>query len=94
LIKTRKVPLRVCIGCMEKKTKKELIRVVRTPEDGIEIDHTGKKSGRGVYVCAVKECLDRACKTKRFEKNLKKSIPPEIVEKIYSMLKDKDGIVE
>ena len=51
-MKMRKIPLRVCVGCQEQKPKKELLRIVRTPEDTVEIDKTGKKSGRGVYVCA------------------------------------------
>ena len=56
-MKTRKTPMRVCAGCQEQKSKKEMIRVVRTPEGAVEIDKTGKKSGRGAYVCRNPESL-------------------------------------
>ena len=86
--RTRKIPLRLCTGCREKKTKKELIRVVRTPDDQIEIDSTGKKSGRGVYICPQRDCLQKAIKGKRLEKNLKRHIPPEIIDKLHASLDD------
>lgn len=59
-MKTRKTPMRVCAGCQEQKSKKEMIRVVRTPEGAVEIDKTGKKSGRGVYLCPNSECLEKS----------------------------------
>ena len=59
-MKKKKIPLRVCAGCQEQKSKKEMIRVVRTPEGAVEIDKTGKKSGRGVYICQNSACLEKA----------------------------------
>jgi predicted RNA-binding protein YlxR (DUF448 family) len=82
LPKVKKIPERMCVGCQEMKPKKSLIRVVRTPEDTIEIDRTGKRSGRGAYICPSKECLDKALKGKRLEKSLKHSISQEIKESL------------
>lgn len=78
-MKVKKVPLRMCVGCQEMKPKKELIRVVRTPEDTIELDPTGKKSGRGAYLCNQAECLKKAVKGKRLEKALQHSISPDVM---------------
>lgn len=74
----KKVPLRRCVGCNEQKTKKEFVRVVRTPEGKIVLDETGKQNGRGVYLCPKKACLLKAKKAKRLERNLEVSIPEEI----------------
>ena len=74
----KKVPLRRCAGCNEQKTKKEFVRVVRTPEGAIVLDETGKQNGRGVYLCPKKACLLKAKKAKRLERNLEVSIPEEI----------------
>lgn len=70
------------MGCNEKKPKKELIRILRTPQGSIELDTTGKKSGRGAYICKDKNCFDKAYKTKRLEKCLEVVIPEEIYENI------------
>ncbi|SHF23522.1 RNase P modulator RnpM [Desulforamulus putei] len=78
--KVKKVPLRMCIGCQEMKPKRELIRVVRTPQETVEIDPTGKKSGRGAYICPNPDCLQKAIKGKRLERSLECSISPEIIE--------------
>lgn len=69
-MKVKKIPLRMCTGCMEMKPKKELIRVVKTKEDEVSVDLTGKKSGRGAYICKDKECLEKSFKTKRLSRNL------------------------
>ncbi len=74
----KKVPLRRCAGCNEQKTKKELVRVVRTPEGNIVLDETGKQNGRGVYLCPKKACLLKAKKAKRLERQLDLAIPEEI----------------
>jgi predicted RNA-binding protein YlxR (DUF448 family) len=79
-IMAKKLPLRMCIGCGEMKTKKEMIRVLKTPEDEIVIDTTGKKNGRGAYICGTVTCLRKAIKTKALERSLKVSIPKELVE--------------
>lgn len=70
----------MCTGCGEMKTKKELIRVLKTPEEDIIIDSTGKKNGRGAYICCSLNCLQKAVKTKGLERSLKVNIPKEIVE--------------
>lgn len=77
---TRKVPLRQCTGCGELKGKKEMLRVLKTPEDEIIIDATGKKNGRGAYICCSSECLSKAIKNKGLERSLKVSIPKEVYE--------------
>lgn len=76
----KKVPLRKCIGCGEMKSKKELIRVIKTPEDEIVVDKTGKKNGRGAYICNSLDCLSKAVKTKALERSLKVAIPNEVYE--------------
>jgi len=76
----KKLPLRMCTGCGEMKPKRELIRVLKTPEDEIVIDATGKKNGRGAYVCCTLTCLQKAIKTKGLERSLKVNIPGELIE--------------
>ena len=66
--KPRKIPMRMCVGCREMKPKKELIRVVKSPEGEISLDFTGKKSGRGAYICRSVECFNKARKGRRLEK--------------------------
>ncbi|MBQ6820484.1 MAG: YlxR family protein [Clostridium sp.] len=83
-MKVKKIPLRMCTGCMEMKPKKELIRIVKSPEGEVSVDLTGKKSGRGAYICRNTECLDKSFKTKRLSKNLNTVID----EEIYSRLRD------
>lgn len=78
--KTKKKPMRLCVGCQEMKPKRELIRVVRTPEEKLEIDYTGKKSGRGAYLCPQQSCLESAVKGKRLEKSLKQKISSEVYD--------------
>lgn len=81
-MRTKKIPLRQCIGCGEMKSKKEMIRVIKTPEGDIVIDVTGKKNGRGAYICPDKECLKKAIKSKGLERSLKVSIPPKVYEQL------------
>lgn len=85
-MKTRKTPMRVCAGCQEQKSKKEMIRVVRTPEGAVEIDKTGKKSGRGVYLCPNSGCLEKAYKEHRLERSLKTKVSSEIYEQLRKEL--------
>ena len=75
----KKLPLRMCIGCNEMKNKKEMIRVLKTPEDDIVIDTTGKKNGRGAYICLSSLCLQKAIKSKGLERSLKVSIPKDLI---------------
>ncbi|NLW44699.1 MAG: YlxR family protein [Syntrophomonadaceae bacterium] len=79
MAKPRKIPQRMCVGCREMKNKKELIRIVRTPDEEILIDPTGKKSGRGAYICPNAECFNLAVKGKRIAKALEREIPDEII---------------
>jgi len=86
LPKVKKVPQRMCVGCQEMKPKKELTRIVRTPQETVEIDPTGKKSGRGAYLCPKRECLEKALKGKRLEKALQRPISQEIVDALVQRL--------
>ena len=81
-MKVKKIPLRMCTGCMEMKPKKELIRMVKTPEGEVCVDLTGKKSGRGAYICKCIECLEKSFKAKRLSRNLDTPISEEIYEKL------------
>lgn len=85
-MKKKKVSLRVCAGCQEQKSKKEMIRVVRTPEGIVEIDKTGKKSGRGVYICQNPDCLEKAYKEHRLERSLKTKVSDDIYESLRQEL--------
>jgi predicted RNA-binding protein YlxR (DUF448 family) len=81
MLKKKKIPLRMCLGCQEMKPKKELIRVVRTADQGeIKVDLTGKLAGRGAYVCKSAECLEKAYKSKRIERALEHGINSEVYE--------------
>ncbi|MBR3438126.1 MAG: YlxR family protein [Clostridia bacterium] len=83
----RKIPMRKCTGCNEMKPKKELVRVVRSPEGEISLDLTGKKPGRGAYVCRNEECLKKARKAKRFEKAFSCAIPDEVFDRMEGEMK-------
>ncbi|MER1993610.1 MAG: YlxR family protein [Eubacteriales bacterium] len=83
-MKPRKIPMRMCVGCREMKEKRELIRIVRTPEGETLIDPTGKKSGRGAYVCRSPECLKRAIKQKQLERQLQVSLTDEVNEALMA----------
>lgn len=80
----KKIPMRKCTGCGEMKPKTELIRVIKTPEGEISIDLTGKKNGRGSYICPTEACLKKAIKTKAIERSLE----CKISEEIYEILKE------
>ena len=85
--KVKKIPQRKCLGCMQSFPKKELIRVVRTPDGEVEIDLTGKKSGRGAYICKNEACLKKAIKAKRLGAHLEIEIPDQIAEALGAELK-------
>ena len=78
----KKVPMRKCNGCQEMKNKKEMMRVLKTPEGEIVIDLTGRKNGRGAYLCFSKECLEKSMKNKGLERSLKTTIPASVYEKL------------
>ena len=82
----RKTPMRQCLGCNEHKPKIELIRILRTPEGEITLDTTGKKSGRGAYICKNPACLKKLRKNRRAESNLGVSIPEEVWDALEAAL--------
>ena len=82
----RKIPMRQCLGCNEHKPKIELIRILRTPEGEITLDTTGKKSGRGAYICKNPACLKKLRKNRRAESNLGVSIPEEVWDQLEAAL--------
>ena len=82
----KKIPQRQCIGCGEMKNKKEMIRVIKTPEDMIMLDVTGKKNGRGAYMCKSLDCFAKAAKSKGLERSLKVNIPAEVNEELKKEL--------
>ena len=85
-LKPRKIPMRMCVGCREMKEKRELIRIVRTPEGETLIDPGGTKSGRGAYVCRNPECLIRAIKQKQLERQLQVSLTEEVSQALIAEL--------
>ena len=76
----KKIPMRKCVGCGEMKNKKEMLRVLKTPENVVVLDDTGRKNGRGAYLCFQKECLEKAEKNKGIERSLKMPISPDVYE--------------
>ena len=88
LLTDKKKPQRSCVGCNQTFNKSELIRVVRSPEGVISLDKTGKSSGRGAYLCNNPECLKKAFKTKRLERNLGTQIPDEVYTLLEKEVKD------
>lgn len=82
MMKVRKIPMRKCIACQEMKDKKELLRIVINSDKVIEIDTTGKKNGRGAYLCYNQDCLDKAASSRKLESSLKSKIDPSIYEDI------------
>lgn len=85
----KKIPLRTCMGCNEKKPKKELVRIVKNKNGEIFIDRTGKADGRGAYICDSAECLEKIIKSKRLEKVLEIAIPEEIYNNLRGVIIDK-----
>lgn len=79
---TKKIPMRQCVGCGEMKSKKEMMRILKTAEGPIVLDVTGKKNGRGAYLCRSEECLKKARKGKGLERSFKMSIPQEVYDNL------------
>ncbi len=96
-VKPRKIPLRMCVGCREMKPKKELLRAVRSPEGQVSLDATGKKAGRGAYVCYNAECLKRALKQKQLDRALDAHLDEEAIQQLTEtmqrLLSEKPGEV-
>jgi predicted RNA-binding protein YlxR (DUF448 family) len=89
--KVKKIPMRQCLGCNERKPKGELLRVLRTPEGEILLDFTGKKSGRGAYICRDVKCLKKARKSGRIGKNLECDILDEVYDRMEAELVEQDN---
>ncbi|MDO4977469.1 MAG: YlxR family protein [Eubacteriales bacterium] len=87
----KKIPLRQCVGCREMKAKKEMIRVIKTPEEEVVLDANGKKNGRGAYVCFSLPCLQKARRSKGLERSLKITIPEEIYERLEEEMRQLDS---
>lgn len=90
-MKAKKLPVRMCSGCQERKLKKELVRVVRSPEGEISLDRTGKKSGRGAYLCLDPACLAKARKARRLERALSCQIPGEVFDALEEEMRKGEG---
>ena len=88
---TKKVPLSKCTGCNEVKNKKDMIRVIRDKEGNISMDATGRKNGRGAYICPDVKCLEKAMKSKGLERTLKAKVPEEVYEQLKAELGEING---
>lgn len=84
----KKIPMRQCIGCGEMKNKREMLRILKTAEGEITLDASGKKNGRGAYICASKECFEKAVKNRGLERSFKMSIQKEVYENLEKELND------
>ena len=89
--KPRKIPPRQCLGCREMKNKKELIRVVRTPEGSVCLDFGGKMNGRGAYICPNMDCLKKALRSKALDRSLEVTIPQEVVARLEKEMEAGNG---
>lgn len=88
MMKPKKIPMRMCLGCGEMKPKKELLRVVKSPEGEISLDFTGKKNGRGAYICHSSDCLEKARKGRRLEKTFSCKIEDSVYEVMANELRN------
>ena len=87
----KKIPMRQCLGCREMKPKRELIRVVKSPEGEVSLDFKGKKPGRGAYLCPSPECLKRAKKAKALERAFSGPMPEEVYTALEAQMKEGSG---
>ena len=78
----KKIPQRQCMGCRERKEKRQMIRVVRTPEGSVNLDFGGKMNGRGAYICPNPECLKKALRSKALDRSLEVTIPEEVITRL------------
>lgn len=88
MVSIKKIPLRQCIGCQEMRNKNEMIRVIKTAEDEIMLDATGRRNGRGAYLCPSMECLKMAAKSKGLERSFKMPIPKEVYETLEKEMEE------
>jgi predicted RNA-binding protein YlxR (DUF448 family) len=89
MIKTRKTPQRTCLGCRQAKDKKDLIRIVKSPDGTVSVDLTGKKSGRGAYLCPDPNCLEKAVRSKALERSLGAAIDEKVFDELRLQLKER-----
>jgi len=87
----KRIPQRQCLGCREMKAKKELVRVVRSPEGTVSVDLRGKAPGRGAYVCPNPDCLKKALRSKALSRSLEVEIPPEIYDTLTAQMEEANG---
>ena len=87
----KKIPQRQCMGCRERKPKRELIRVVRTPEGNVNLDFGGKMNGRGAYICPDAECLKKAIRSKALDRSLEVTIPQEVYDRLQKEMEAGNG---
>ena len=90
MMKTKKIPMRMCLGCGEMKPKRERIRVVKSKEGDISLDLTGKKSGRGAYICKSVECFEKARKARKFERSFSCMISEDIYNSMEGELRENE----
>lgn len=90
MMKTKKIPMRMCLGCGEMKPKRELIRVVKSKEGDISLDLTGKESGRGAYICKSVECFEKARKARKFERSFSCMISEDIYNSMEGELRENE----
>ena len=91
MVQQKKVPLRMCVGCRQMRPKKELLRIVRTPEGEVKADRTGKASGRGAYICKSEECLLKAKKMRALERALEQAVSQEVFVRLKEEVAPEDG---
>ena len=84
----KKIPQRQCMGCRERKAKREMIRVVRTPEGDVKLDFGGKMNGRGAYICPQSECLKKAIRAKALDRSLEVAIPEDVYARLQKEMED------
>ena len=87
----KKIPMRQCIGCGMMKEKKQLIRVVKTPEGEMTLDRSGRLNGRGAYICPSHECLEKAVKNKGLNRSFKMAVDADVIEKLRQEIKEIEG---
>ena len=87
----KKIPMRQCMGCRERRAKRELIRVVRCTDGSVSLDFSGKLNGRGAYICPNLECLKKARKSKALDRSLEVTIPEEVYDRLQKEMEDSHG---
>ena len=87
----KKIPMRQCMGCRERRAKKEMIRVVRCTDGAVQLDFSGKLNGRGAYICPDVECLKKAIKSKALDRSLEVTIPQEIYDRLTAEMEGNHG---